>query len=87
MSAGGNQPPDTLFKDRSDVDELLRSIPVVGKGKMGYLDAAGNEYAVFVDETSDYTAIRTNSLDASLIVTPCPVASVSNGCFSLLEMS
>ena len=44
----------TLFKDRSDVDELLRSIPVVGKGKMGYLDAAGNEYAVFVDETSDY---------------------------------
>ena len=44
----------TLFKDRSDVDELLRLIPVVGKGKMGYLDAAGNEYAVFVDETSDY---------------------------------
>ena len=44
----------TLFKDKSDVDELLRSIPVVGKGKMGYLDAAGNEYAVFVDETSDY---------------------------------
>ena len=44
----------TLFKDKSDVDELLRSIPVVGKGKMGYLDAAGNEYAVFVGEMSDY---------------------------------
>ena len=44
----------TLFKDRADVDELLRSIPVVGKGKMGYLDATGNEYAVFVGETSDY---------------------------------